>query len=216
MNKMGGFSVGRGVGVRKQVATQNDDGQSFSAVVTAFKHGAAPSTVREGIFSKLDQFDAARYPEEKDKLVAAQDVSGGNLLHQVGSFESDGSSVQKLVALGVDINATDKKGVTPLFYVAARKEDCSGLVSAFLQAGANPNAVNRQTGKSVLLEILLTRPLVNNLLVLLQDPDLEIPAKIKLSNGLEMDFSELIARTYKDPRDLRCINDVLGKKMGVL
>jgi len=213
LGRPGNLGIGR-LEVNKQVATKNsNNGESLSAGVEAFKHGASPSTVRNSVLSKLDQFE--NMPAARENLVNAQDASGGNMLHQVGSFENQGGDVRKLVHLGVDINAKDKNGMTPLFYAVSQKDNRTDLIGSLLEAGADPNSHNEKTGKSVLLAVLLTSPPVENLLVLLQNPNIEIPAKIKLSTGLEMDFSRLIEKKYKDPSALQRVNAVLSQKSSV-
>jgi hypothetical protein len=193
------------------ITPKNSGADSLSAAVNGFGRLSSPAMVRETLLNQLNAFQNA--PAAAEKLRDARDASGGNLLHHVASFESNEAAgfVPQLAGLGVDVNAPDKKGASPLFYAVARTVPSAVLISALLTVGADPNGQNLQTGKSVLVAAMMTRPPVDNLIALLEHPNTEIPAQITLSNGAKMPFDTLVSRTYTGG-DLQRLQTILDQK----
>ena len=188
------------------------DSDSLVAAVSVFERLSSPSTVRDSILNRLEDFRCA--PEACERLKNARDWSGGNLLHHVASFESNETAgfVPQLVGLGVDVNMPDRKGASPLFYAVSRREPCANLIFAFTTAGADPNAQITQPGKSVLAAAILGRAPVDNLVALLENPTTELPEEICLSSGLKMSLDELLEKTkYIGPEGQR-LQAVLAQK----
>ena len=188
------------------------DSNSLLAALSVFERLSSPSTVRDSILSRLEDFRCA--PEACERLKNARDCSGGNLLHHVASFETNETAgfVPQLVGLGVDVNMPDRKGASPLFYAVSRRQPCANLIFAFMTAGADANAQNTQTGKSVLAEAILCRAPVDNVVALLENPKTELPEEICLSSGLKMSFDELLEKTkYIGPEGQR-LQAVLAQK----
>lgn len=82
-----------------------------------------------------------------------------NLLHQatiLAGRKTPIASLGLLISNGVDVNALDAYGNTPLHY-AARNRDCEAI-SCLLDAGAEPNVLNNE-GISPLHQSVLTMPL---------------------------------------------------------
>ena len=188
------------------------DSDSLVAAVSVFERLSSPSTVRDSILNRLEDFRCA--PEACERLKNARDWSGGNLLHHVANFESNETAgfVPQLVGLGVDVNMPDRKGASPLFYAVSRREPCANLIFAFMTAGADPNAQSDQLGKSVLAAAILGRAPVDNLVALLENPNTELPEEICLSSGLKMSLDELVERIkYIGPEGQR-LQAVLAQK----
>ncbi len=214
MNLSLNTKIGGGVGMMKTVSSERSaTPNTLFAAVSGFSNGASPSTVRASVLEKLDQFSSA--PAAKESLQRACNPMGGNMLHHVANFEQTGSFVHKLVDLGVDVNAKNRAGVTPLFFAVAQKNSCPEFVATFLSAGADPNAQNPNTGNPVVVEAVLTKAPVENLRILLEDPNLEIPEKVSLPGGVTMDFSKLLEKTYKNPDEKQCLDTVLMQRDGV-
>jgi ankyrin repeat protein len=192
------------------VTPKNSD--SLVAAVSVFERLSSPSTVRDSILNRLEDFRCA--PEACERLKNARDWSGGNLLHHVASFGSNETAgfVPQLVGLGVDVNMPDRKGASPLFYAVSRREPCANLIFAFMTAGADPNAQSDQLGKSVLAAAILGRAPVDNLVALLENPNTELPEEICLSSGLKMSLDELLEKNkYIGPEGQR-LQAVLAQK----
>jgi len=188
------------------------DSDFLVAAVSVFETLSSPSTVRDSILNHLEDFRCA--PEACERLKNARNWSGGNLLHHVANFESNETAgfVPQLVGLGVDVNMPDRKGASPLFYAVSRVTPSATLISAFMTAGADPNAQNTQLGKSVLAAAILTRAPVDNLVALLENPNTELPEEICLSGGLKMSLDELLKKSkYIGPEGQR-LQVVLAQK----
>ncbi len=181
------------------------------AAVSVFERLSSPSTVRDSILNRLEDF--RRAPNACERLKNVRDSFGGNLLHHVASFESNETAgfVPQLVGLGVDVNMPDRKGASPLFYAVSRVTPSATLISAFMTAGADPNAQNTQLGKSVLAAAILCRAPVDNLIALLENPKTELPKEIGLSNELKVSLDSLVGRTYKGS-DAQRLQAVLDQK----
>ena len=180
------------------------------AAVSVFERLSSPSTVRDSILNRLEDF--RRAPDACERLRNARNSFGGNLLHHVASFESNETAgfVPQLVGLGVDVNMPNSKGASPLFYAVSRVTPSATLISAFMTAGADPNAQNTQLGKSVLAAAILCRAPVDNLIALLENPKTTLPEDICLSNGAKVSLDALVARTYGS--DGQRLQGVLAQK----
>ncbi len=194
----------------KNVSSASPNGVSLSAAVSAFRDGASVSTVKAAILDKLDGF--AQAPAAQEQLQKVKNSLGGNLLHHVANFEKEATYIAPLVSLGVDINATNTAGVTPLFFAVVSKTAKPEMIESLLSQGADPNVQHAKTGNPLLVQALLTAAPVANLEVLLTYPNVEIPTNFKLSSGREMSVMDLVARSYSEPDRTTLTNLLTPKK----
>jgi ankyrin repeat protein len=97
--------------------------------------------------------------------------------------------IQHLISCGVDVNAVDVYGNTPLHYAARLKN--TGIIKALLIANANVNHVNND-GVSPLREMLLTKPFDYESIKLLLESGADVSQKVK--DGISIKhFAEAIA-----------------------
>jgi hypothetical protein len=206
-NRVGDLSM------MKNVSSPSSNGGSLSAAVSSFQNGASVSTVKAAILDKLDGF--AQAPAAQEQLQKLKNSLGGNLLHHVANFEKEATYIAPLVSLGVDINATNTAGVTPLFFAVVSKTAKPEMIESLLSQGADPNVQHAKTGNPLLVQALLTAAPVANLEVLLTYPNVEIPTNFKLSSGREMSVMDLVARSYSEPDRTTLTNLLTPKNDGV-
>jgi ankyrin repeat protein len=115
----------------------------FSCVCSALVSGSETTypTLAKAV-SKGDLADVQVHLEKGADLKAL-DGNGGILLHAASTPEL----VVFLVEQGLDVNATNKAGWTPLHYAALRSR--TAVVEALLAQGADPNLQSKR-GKAVL------------------------------------------------------------------
>jgi len=75
---------------------------------------------------------------EVGRALLANDVDAADIFDAARGHRVD--CVKKLVAAGVDVNATNEFGNTPLHYAAAQNQ--VAMAAALIEAGANPNVSN--------------------------------------------------------------------------
>jgi len=82
---------------------------------------------------------------------AIRDVNGRTALHMAVYYGLE-SKMRKLIATGIDVNASDKRGNRPLNY-AVESMWAATMVPMLLEAGADPNAIN-QNGQTPLFNLI--------------------------------------------------------------
>jgi len=118
---------------------------------------------------------------------------GGNLLHSIGCPNNSGCldapfrstpdplKVSALISAGVDVNAKDSHGNTPLYYYA--REANADSVMAVLNAGADPNLVTSD-GMALLGSIFLPRKLTDGYGYQDYDSEMYLVIKLLLEKGV--------------------------------
>jgi ankyrin repeat protein len=117
-------------------------------------------------------------PDLLDVLIAADapsyGLADGNALHYVGYFSDLGDNLNclnKLLAVGIDINQQDKDGYTPLVKLLySQSEHTADLISYMLKQGANP-LIRSQSGMDFLHHALALQLLYSEQLYFLAKDD---------------------------------------------
>ncbi len=99
------------------------------------------------------------------------------------------NSINYLIQKGVDVNAVDIYGNTPLHYAIRTKK--YKLVNMLLDASADPNSINKD-GVSPLREALLTKPFDYQSIRLLLEAKADVEQKTQGGSTVK-EFAELIA-----------------------
>ncbi|WP_197455413.1 ankyrin repeat domain-containing protein [Stieleria neptunia] len=137
---------------------------------------------------------------------AVTDEDHWNLLHLslVSIYESPShEALELLVASGVNVDAQDQEGFTPLHF-ASRKKDLSSM-ELLLQNGADPNPVNAQ-GVTALQLCLKEKPVsIEAVRVLLEygaDPDAgEYGSARKLVDGAEFPEKKAVLDLFSKTKE---------------